>query len=153
MIYRKAVLADIDELVEIRQEMRLGRDTGTMAVDPAVFRRLTYDYFNKHLSDDSYISWIACDEDRIVATSGLCFYYAPPTYRNLSGTTAYIMNVYTRPEYRKRGIATKLMEYIVQEAKCRGCSKITLNASDMGRPLYGKLGFKDVHEAMTLYIQ
>ena len=152
MIFRRATLADIDDLAECRLEMRLERETDKTVVDTEEFRSNNYDYFKRHLSDGSFISWVALDNGKIAATSGLCFYYAPPTFNNPTGVTAYIMNMYTKPEYRKKGIATKLMEYIIQEAKSRACSKITLNASDMGRPIYEKLGFKNVHEAMVLYV-
>ena len=152
MIFRRATLADIDELVECRLEMRLEREKGKMVIGIEEFRSKNYDYFKQHLPDDSFISWVASDKDKIAAISGLCFYYAPPTFSDPSGTTAYIMNIYTKPQYRRKGIAARLMGYIIQEAKSRGCGKITLHASDMGRPVYEKLGFKDANGDMELYL-
>ena len=51
---------------------------------------------------------------------------------------AYIMNMYTVPEYRRRGIAYQTLDKLVKEAKERGISAISLEATDMGRPLYEK---------------
>jgi ribosomal protein S18 acetylase RimI-like enzyme len=144
-------LEDIDELVECRLEMRLEREAGNMNIGIEEFRSRNYDYFKKHLPDDSFISWIALDEGNIAATSGLCFFCTPPAFSNPSGNTAYIMNIYTKPGYRNRGIASKLMGHIIQEARSKECSKITLHASDMGRPIYEKLGFRDVNGDMELY--
>lgn len=62
------------------------------------------------------------------------------------------MNIFTFPDYRKQGIGTELLKRTVEEAKNRGYIKITLNATDMGRPLYEKYGFKDSHGDMVFYI-
>ena len=63
------------------------------------------------------------------------------------------MNIFTFPEYRGQGIGTKLFEMIVEEAKIRGCKKITLNATDAGRPLYMKYGFTDVIGDMVFHVR
>ncbi len=151
MIYRRATLEDIDQLVECRLDMRLEREAGNTAIGIEEFRSSNYDYFKKHLPDGSFIAWVALDEGKIVATSGLCFFCAPPTFSNPSGNTAYIMNIYTKPGYRNRGIASKLTGHIIREAKLRECGKITLHASEMGRPIYVKHGFRDVGGDMELY--
>ena len=64
-----------------------------------------------------------------------------PTFHNPSGNKAYIMNMYTRPEYRRQGIARKLLTILINDAKARGVSFITLEATKMGRPLYENAGF------------
>lgn len=153
MLYRKATLSDIDELVSNRIEMRIEREAKENLADFSDFHRSTYDYFLKRLSDESFIAWIAVDGNRVIATSGLCFYYAPPTYKNRSGITAYIMNMYTKPGYRNQGIASKLLGYLIEEAKSKGCTKVTLNASDMGRRIYEMYGFKDLQNEMVYYIE
>ena len=68
-----------------------------------------------------------------------------------TGKVTYISNMFTYPEYRKHGIATKLFALTVEEAKKQGCIKILLNATDMGRPLYEKFGFKDTANDMVYY--
>ena len=89
-------------------------------------------------------------DDKIIGTSGLCFYKRPPSYKNISGEVAYIMNMYTEPQYRCQGIASTIFEKTVSEAKAMGYKKICLNATEMGKPLYMKFGFKDVDGEMEL---
>lgn len=150
MDYRKAIVEDIDKLIEIRIEMRNQREDSTN-IDSKIFYSNTFEYYKTHIMDESFISWIALDGEKIIATSGICFYSVPPTYSNMSGLVAYVMNMYTKPEYRLKGIAATLLAHLLDEAKQRQCEKITLNTSRMGRHLYEKYGFKDVNNYMELY--
>lgn len=73
-----------------------------------------------------------------------------PTFHNPSGYKAYIMNMYTSPAYRRRGIAYKILDLLVNEARNKNISCISLEATDMGRPLYEKYGFKKMNSEMEL---
>ena len=54
---------------------------------------------------------------------------------------AWIGMVLTRPEYRRQGLARRLMEDIIAIAERRGIHTLKLDATDEGRPLYENLGF------------
>ena len=54
------------------------------------------------------------------------------------------MNVYTRPEYRKKGYAKKLMNMMLEDAKAENVSIIELKATEDGYSLYRSVGFEDV---------
>ena len=73
-----------------------------------------------------------------------------PTYHNPSGYKAYIMNMYTRPEYRRKGIAFRTLDLLVKESRKRGIESISLEATAMGRPLYEKYGFTKMNDEMEL---
>lgn len=60
------------------------------------------------------------------------------------------MNVYTRREYRRRGIARKMVELLIRETWKKGVTEISLDATESGRPLYESMGFTDSSECMTL---
>jgi GNAT superfamily N-acetyltransferase len=57
-----------------------------------------------------------------------------------------ILNVYTEPEFRKRGIARQIMLTILGWVKEHGFHSVNLHASDEGRHLYEKLGFEATNE-------
>lgn len=99
----------------------------------------------------SLIQYVAVEDDIIIATGGVCFYTLPPSYSNISGKTAYITNMYTKDEYRGRGIATILLNLLVDEVKRTGCKVIKLQASFHGKPVYKKFGFKE-SEGHMIYI-
>ncbi|MBR2820416.1 MAG: GNAT family N-acetyltransferase, partial [Clostridiales bacterium] len=60
------------------------------------------------------------------------------------------MNVYTRNEYRRQGLARKMVEMLIEDAWNKGATEISLDATKLGRPLYESLGFKDSTECMVL---
>jgi len=150
--YRKAVLSDAEKLAEIRSFFLKEMNNVTSEEERIIVEQANLEYFRKALLDDTFISWIVLDDGVIVATSGLSFSVVPPFYNLLDGKVAYIMNIYTLPSYRNRGIGTELFKKLVDEAKQLGYKKITLSATDMGRPLYEKYGFKDVHDGMVFFV-
>lgn len=46
------------------------------------------------------------------------------------------MNIYTDPEYRRKGIAAKTLDMLIKDTKDKGITAILLEATEMGRPLY-----------------
>lgn len=151
MHIRKADLKDCEKLTELRIAMRRERESRTIE-NPKSFRKETFRYFAENIANQSFVAFIAEESVEVAATSGILFYRVPPTLDNRSGRIAYIMNMYTRPAYRRRGIAGRLLNFLVEEARQRGCSKLTLNASEMGKTVYEKFGFTDVENDMICYI-
>lgn len=58
--------------------------------------------------------------------------------------------MYTHPDYRRRGIAYKMLDILVNEAKSKGINAISLEATEMGRPVYEKYGFVQMKNEMEL---
>ena len=73
-----------------------------------------------------------------------------PTFSHPTGKRAHLMNVYTRREYCRRGIARKMVELLIRETWKKGVTEISLDATESGRPLYESMGFTDSSECMTL---
>ena len=149
--FRKATPADIPELSKIRA-LFLKECTNIPAGGHDTMEAANKQYFEKHLPCGDFVAWLALDGEKIVATSGMCFYTVPPNTECPNGKVAYIMNIFTLPQYRKQGLAAKLFAKTVEEAGERGYKKITLNATDEGRPMYEKFGFKDVKGDMVFYL-
>lgn len=146
MEYRRANIEDIDILIELRKKQLI--DEG-ISPDNNIDQEL-YTFFKKTLENDSLVEWILEDNEKVVATGAVIFYEFPPTYTNKSGIKGYVTNMYTSPEYRGRGIATNMLERIVEEAKKRKVEKLCLIASKMGRPIYLKYGFIETDEWLEL---
>jgi GNAT superfamily N-acetyltransferase len=99
------------------------------------------------LADGSYRHWLALDHSGRVAGGGgvlLCPWPANP--KDPCTQRAVILNVYTEPQFRKRGIARQIMLTILAWVKEQGLRSVNLHASDEGRALYEKLGFEATNE-------
>lgn len=99
------------------------------------------DYYDRHLADGTFVSWLAMDGDKIVGTSGMSFVEKPPYFGCPSGKIGLLSSMYTSNEYRRKGIAKELLSRVVQEAKEYGCGAVQITASDMGVLLYTDFGF------------
>jgi len=151
--FRKATINDVGELAKIRSIFLIEANDINSENERIKMENANKTYFENAIADDSFTAWLVIDNDEIIATSGLSFSVVPPSFKCPDGKVAYIMNMFTFPEYRRQGIGMKLLKKTVEEAKNRGYKKITLNATDMGRPLYDKYGFKDVSGDMVLYVE
>lgn len=141
MKIRKATTSDIPVLVKFRRAMfeSMGHtdvnklDKGDSAAEK---------YFNRSIPDKTFFGWVAVDKTGLVISCiGVVIDQHPPGPHNLSGKIAYVMNLYTLPEYRRRGIAKSLMEEVINWVKENKITRISLHASEMGRNLYNTLGF------------
>lgn len=135
--YRKAYLDDVSRLVELRKKQLI--DEGCYA-DNNIDKELQK-YFSDSIANESLVVWIAEELGEIIATAGVCFFQYPPSYSNPTGMIAYVTNVYTKLQYRKQGIASGLLEYIMDEIESKGCKFARLHSSDQGRGMYEKMGF------------
>ena len=109
-------------------------------------------FFQKKLAEGTLIQWVVEVEEQneIIATGAIVIYDFPPSYTNKSGKKAYVTNMYTKNDYRGKGIATSLLTKLVDEAKNLNITKMWLGASKLGRPVYKKFGFKETDEWMEL---
>ncbi|MEQ2528317.1 GNAT family N-acetyltransferase [Robertmurraya yapensis] len=146
MKYRKASIDDIVQLMDLRKRQLL--DEG---IEPTIDIDMELREFFRHkLSDGSLIQWLVEDEQNIVACGAIVFYDFPPSYTNRSGKKGYICNMYKNENYRGQGIATQLLDKLVEEAKQLGVTRIWLGASKMGKPVYKKFGFIESNEWLEL---
>ena len=92
-------------------------------------------------------SWLVCSPDNTpVACAALLLIEWPPNSRDPNPTRGYIMNVWTHPDHRRKGIARHLMDVIIKEANRREIRVLALHASDDGKQLYEQLGFRPSRE-------
>lgn len=152
--YRKATPADAELLARTRV-IFLSETNGQPVSQTEMEELLSQNlrYFTEGLGDESFAAHLAFDGDALVATSGLSFFRLPPNRTCPDGKVAYISNMYTAPSHRGQGIATKLFELTVSEAASRGHTKLLLNATSMGRPIYEKFGFHDAENDMVYHIR
>ncbi len=123
-----------------------------------VVNGLPYDYkFSRELIDssreyfesDKQTTVLAIDKC-VIGCATICYIDMMPTFSHPSGKRAHLMNVYTNSEYRRQGIALHMLNIIIQEAKEKGVTEISLDATEMGKSLYKKCNFIESEECMVL---
>ena len=118
--------------------------------DMSVVEEESYAYYKHALETGEHIAYLVYDNGKFIGAGGVSFYQVMPTYHNPTGKKAYIMNMYTASEYRRQGIAFHTLDLLVKDARKQGISQITLEATEMGRPLYEKYGFVKMENEMEL---
>jgi GNAT superfamily N-acetyltransferase len=142
---REASANDIPEI--LRQRRRMYEDihhTDSAILDTVV--SLSAAYLKTAMPEGSFRAWLAATGDRIVAGGAVVISPWPSHPYDLDCRRATILNVYTDPDYRRRGIARQLMQTIIAWCKHEGFARVTLHASDEGRHLYESLGFEPSNE-------
>lgn len=136
--YKKLTEKELDIFIDMRiNQLREEGATENYNLIPNL-----NDYYKRHLSDGTFVSWLALDGNKIIGTSGMSFVEKPPYFGCPSGKIGLLSSMFTNPDYRRKGIAKELLSRVVNEAKKYGCGTIQITASDMGVKLYTDFGFE-----------
>lgn len=146
--FKKATISDIEVLTKIRIEVLRAANKLSDDEDMSLVETESYNYYQKCFENNEHVAYLVYDGEKFAGCGGISFYAVMPTYSNPKGTNAYIMNMYTRPECRRKGVASKTLDLLVQEAIKRNIKKISLDATEMGKPLYEKYGFVGMKDEM-----
>ena len=135
--YRRLTDEDLDAFIEMRiRQLREEGATEDVDLVPAL-----KDYYQRHMTDGTFVSWIALDNETIIGTSGMSIVEKPPYFGCPSGKIGLLSSMFTEKAYRRQGIARELLSRVVEEARKRGCGAVQITASDMGVLLYTDFGF------------
>lgn len=148
--YKKATIEDEEILVETRIDILRAVYKVDQDIDMSEIAAASRAYYRNSFKADSHVAYLVYQGDTFVGAGGVSFYQVMPTYDNPTGEKAYIMNMYTVPEYRRQGIAITTLDLLVGESKARGITFISLDASDLGRRVYEKYGFVQMEDEMRL---
>lgn len=143
MIFDKATKKDIGVLTDLRIAY-LNEDLGVISDENLELMKSTLpSYYTKHLNKDLMV-YVARDGEDIVSCAFLLIVEKPMSPSFITGKTGTVLNVYTKPDYRKKGYAKKLITTMLEDAKVEGLSIIELKATEDGYLLYKSVGFEDV---------
>lgn len=136
--YKKLTDKELDTFIDTRiKQLREEGATEDIDLKPAL-----RDYYERHMADGTFVSWIALDDDKIIGTSGMSFVEKPPYFGCPNGKIGLLSSMYTSNKYRRKGIAKELLTRVVKEAENYGCGAVQITASDMGVLLYTDFGFR-----------
>ena len=141
MIVRKTTEKDMKLLVQLRVDFLMDQNPEKTLENKNQLIDNLYSYFEKAIMRNEFIAVVAEEDGRAVSTAFMSIAERPPRPGNSSNRVGTIYSVYTYPEYRRKGIATKVLQLLLQEAKKDNVATVDLSATADGKPLYEKLGF------------
>ena len=149
---RQANLQDLEALVQLR--LALLHEAGDLKsnTDTTDLAEATRQYLTQKMPKGEFLAWVAEVNNQIVGTSGLVFFERPPYNDNLSGLEAYLMNMYTIPAWRGKGIATALLQEIIYFVGKTEARRIWLHTTKDAKHLYEKVGFVLTAKEMELIL-
>ncbi len=142
------VIKDVPTLMSWREEV-IAHVFGQKADETLLMANRQY--YEKHISDNTHLAVVAEDNGVECGCGAVCFTDELPSPDNLSGKCGYLMNIYVRESFRNRGIAHKIVAYLIEEAKHKDCGKIYLETTSDGRSIYNSLGFRDMPDIMKYH--
>jgi GNAT superfamily N-acetyltransferase len=155
---RRATPRDADIIAWHRA--RMFEDMGDVSREAfEILRTKACTKLEQWLQKEKYIGWIATPADQpeiVVAGAGVQLQPILPRPVNVStigeGRQGTIVNVFTEPRWRRRGIASLLIQEIIIWSRNQQLDRLILHASNEGRSIYEKLGFVASNE-MRLLVQ
>jgi GNAT superfamily N-acetyltransferase len=146
---------DLELLLTLRLEVL--RDvfelpTGT---DLSALEAANLAYYQANLDTDKHVACLAFDPTlgpaaEPLGCGALCLFDEMPSPDNPTGTSGLLMNIYTRPAHRHRGVATAVLQWLLEQANIRDVSRLYLEATPQAAPLYAQAGFTTVPAMMQL---
>jgi GNAT superfamily N-acetyltransferase len=150
---RFATVDDAD--VISRHRARMFQDMGELPADLfEAFRASSRDQLRHLLARGRYVGWLLSLEnapDKIIAGAGVHLRHVLPhpvenTAAFAVGHHGMIVNVFTEPEWRRKGLAAMLLKQIIDWSRDRKLDRLVLHSSENGRALYERLGFVATNE-------
>lgn len=141
--FRKAEKIDIEQLVDMRIEY-LKEDLGEVAIyDEVQLRKNLQLFFEEHLNND-IDAFVALCGNEIVSTSFTSYYFRLPHPNFPKGKADVPINGYTKPMYRKKGLAGSLLKFSADYAKDLDVELLNMEVTEKGLPVCKENGFREI---------
>ncbi len=111
--YKRLTEKELDTFIDMRIN-QLREEGAKEEIDLVPALR---NYYNRHMADGTFVSWLAFDGDVIIGTSGMSFVEKPPYFGCPSGRIGLLSSMFTNPNYRRKGIAKELLSRVINDAK------------------------------------
>jgi GNAT superfamily N-acetyltransferase len=145
---RTATVGDVHAVA--RHRVAMFRDMGVlMESEGPALEASSAAFLARAIPAGQYHGWVAEHGGAVIAGAGVVLRPLLPRPGHLDGgVEAYVLNVYTDPPHRRRGVARALMDAVLDWCQSQAIARVTLHASDEGRPLYLTLGFASTNEML-----
>ncbi len=142
---RRATLKDLPLLIRHRRGMFEDMKRGTKAALDQHDRDYAK-WARKRMRDGLMVGFVASVDGEVAASGCVWLREKQPAPGYPGGRVPYLLSMFTDRNKRGLGAATAIVEAALAWAKKRKLPLMLLHASDAGRPIYERLGFKATNE-------
>ena len=148
---RRATLDDIAILAHHRVGMYRDMREVSVANEPQLAEAAAA-YFRSAVPSGEYVAWLAVTtgaREEVISGAGLLvrpMIPRPAPNGNIEVVGGTVVNVYTEPAWRRKGLAALVIRHVLEYARASQINRVSLHASSEGRPLYEALGFSPTNE-------
>lgn len=151
---RQLGIDDLELLLDLRMEVLscvFSDEKNKMTAEEwSALREENRRYYLAESERGGHIACAAFSDDKIAGCGGICLYREMPSPDNRNGICGYLMNIYTREEFRNAGVGKAVCDFLIDRAKKFGAEKIYLETSECGKNFYHSLGFREMKDYLKL---
>lgn len=133
--------------VELLTEYRMAYLTEMQGERPADYvsklRGELTEFFRAALTEERFFAFMAIYNEEVISFGAMVLKKIPGDFNQSSYLEGDILNMYTVPQARRQGVSALILQRLIDEAKRRGITKISLHTSKDGEKLYRKFGFSE----------
>lgn len=100
-------------------------------------------YFREAMAENRFFAYLAELKGEALGFGAMVIKKIPGDFNQPFYLEGDILNMYTVPFARRKGISALILQQLLNEAHYRGISKVALHTTKSGEKLYRKFGFSD----------
>ena len=152
MQYRKAEKSDIDQLAEMRWDFQTEFEENKPVWEKEDFIKSCKNFYSKMFDSSNWLFWVVESDSKIIAHVSIFIVDNIPTPEKLINKWGYLTNTYTKKDFRGKGIGSKLIKHVIDDAKSLNIETIIVWPSDKSIEFYARARFNKTTEIMEFPI-
>lgn len=148
---RLAETKDIDQLIKMRWDFTIEYDESKSHGSYEDFREECQVFLENAITGSDWYIWVAEENDRVVSHIYIELIQKVPRPGRVTRPFAYMTNVYTVPEYRSKGVGSKLLRSINSWIEERNYEFVIVWPSDEAIDYYKRNGYVHSTEPMEYF--
>lgn len=153
MEYRIANIDDAFSLAEMRWDFKTEGKELDSSINKKDFLDQCVEFLEDGIKNGTWTHWVAVDVENIVSHISTNCIRKIPKPNCFFDQIGYLTNVYTKPEYRNKGIGSKLMYYVIKWAKEKELDTVIVWPSDRAINFYERKGFEGINDVMEMELR
>jgi len=152
IVFRRATPADVPALARLRWAFR-AEEGEAAAVSFDAFAARYAAFVRAGIASGEWAYFVADADGEIVAHMAVRVIRSIPRPSRASDQWGYLTDCYTAPAWRSRGIGARVLARVAAWARARDLELLLVSPSESSRGFYGRAGFAEAREFMTLALR